>query len=212
MGSTSTSLKYRKTLSIIALAMAVNMMSGLNLHAADKGNNYMLRGIGANTCTVYLDVLASEDPVQLRPYLSWIEGYISAVNRYQPETYDATPIVSIAVTAAIVNGMCEQFPDQRVERALVLLINFFKRYRVKEASQLIEVTIGDNTAVVRQATLRWMQEELAKRGHYSGPIDGAFTTPTRKSIGAFQKANDLPPTMIPDEVTVMELITLDRTE
>jgi len=58
--------------------------------AADASDRFSVRGLGATTCSKYLEQrnLNVDDSVQ---YAHWLTGFLTAYNWLQPDTYDIAP-------------------------------------------------------------------------------------------------------------------------
>ena len=76
--------------------------------ASDPAGNYIVRGIGARPCSDYLKAVG-QSPEAVSPYLSWMEGYLTGINRLQPETFDVSPVTSAAVVAQLVVNTTDRF-------------------------------------------------------------------------------------------------------
>jgi hypothetical protein len=76
----STPSKPAKLSLCLALSLALSVLTTSHSFAVDGTGGYGLRGVGAQSCQRYLDILEVQDPVQLRPFISWMDGYISGIN------------------------------------------------------------------------------------------------------------------------------------
>ncbi|MFN3231007.1 MAG: peptidoglycan-binding domain-containing protein [Alphaproteobacteria bacterium] len=176
--------------------------------AADADSNYIVRGYGGQPCQAYLTAVTSSIE-EVQPYLVWMEGYISGVNRLQTETFDASPIIPSADMGQLVATLCQQSPDAQFERAVLALLELFKPYRIREQSQLIEMTVGDTSGAIRQETMRWMQEKMIEKGFFTATPDGRFGPDTQLALRAYQRARELPVTGVPDGETIVNFIRED---
>jgi peptidoglycan hydrolase-like protein with peptidoglycan-binding domain len=50
-----------------------------------------------------------------------------------------------------------------------------------------------------------VEKELVKNGYKPGSVDGVYTTETGSALRAYQKANNLEPSGLPDQRTLFEL-------
>jgi len=193
----------------MAAALCLTASFATGVAQADDGNgNYILRGVGAQSCKSFVEA-EQTSPEAVSPYVNWMEGYISGLNRFQHETFDAAPVIASSNVGALVRNLCSVEPDIRFETAIARLMAFFKPYRIQNQSQLIEMTVGDASAAVRQETLRWMQEKLTEKGLFSGDINGLFGSDTRSALSAYQQAQGLNVTGVPDTRTIMRFIQED---
>lgn len=173
--------------------------------AGDANGNYIVRGIGARACADYLKA-ADTSPGEVRPYLFWMEGYLSGLNRLQPQTVDVSPVVDTAPIGLIVKNYCQTNPQLKFETAIARIMKYLSPYRIEAQSQMVQVTLGDATAAIRQSTLKWMQGQLQAQGLMKAAPDGLFGAPTREALVAYQKANKLKETGVPDVDTLTLMI------
>ncbi|MBI1180331.1 MAG: hypothetical protein GC201_07215 [Alphaproteobacteria bacterium] len=89
------------------------------------------------------------------------------------------------------------------ETAIGKLTVVLRPYKINQESQLVEITVGDANAAVRQATLKWVQKKLKERGLFKGEPDGLYGTSTREALTAFQKQMKIPETGVPDDRTLL---------
>ncbi|MEN3975876.1 peptidoglycan-binding domain-containing protein [Emcibacter sp. SYSU 3D8] len=191
---------------VLALAaMAFTGTVSLDAHAADSKGNYIVRGIGARPCSDYMAAVG-KSATDVMPYMSWMEGYLTGINRLQAQTFDVSPVTEAAIVGQMVRNYCTTQPTLRFETAVAQLMNFFAPYKVTAQSQLVEVTVGDARAALRQSTLKWMQEKLKAQGQFTGTPDGLYGNTTKTALIAFQKAAKIPETGVPDARTLVQFI------
>jgi hypothetical protein len=163
-----------------------------------------VRGAGAQTCATYTTILEEQRP-ETSLFLAWIEGYITGHNRLAEDTFDILPLLSPGEVAVLVRNVCRNDPDLRIETALARLLNMFAPYRVRRASEIMTVTIGDKTVSIRGETLRQAQEKLHEKGHYRMAPDGIFGPGTQAALRRYQEAEGLQQTGVPDADTLVRL-------
>jgi len=188
-----------------AAALVIAGMATEGAHASDPKGNYIVRGIGARPCSDYMAAVG-KSAQDVMPYVSWMEGYLTGINRLQPQTFDVSPVTEAAIIGQMVRNYCTTQPTLRFETAVAQLMNFFGPYKVAEQSQLVEVTIGDARAALRQSTLKWMQEKMKAQGQFTGTPDGLYGATTKTALLAFQKAASIPETGVPDARTLVAFI------
>ncbi len=190
------------------LAMAV-LAAGLPLTApamaSDAKGNYAIRGVGSQDCQTLLQQLAKDPNGQL-PIASWMLGYMTAVNRYEPTTFDISPVSDVRALTTIVLAMCQKNPKARLETVLNELLRALARARVKADSPLIEMKSGETTASVRQEVLLNVQQRLNQRGLLKAKADGNYGPQTEAALKEYQKAEKLPVTGVADAPTVLRML------
>ena len=173
--------------------------------ASDVNGNYAVVGAGAQSCASFKQAAADGGP-QLINYISWLQGYISHLNRSTPETYDVIPVSEPVAFANLVLRVCAQDDKQSFELAALKTVNVFAPLRVQTESPLVQITWNEKQLSVRQETIKTVQAKLKERGLYDSAVDGTFGPKTAESIIAFQKSKGLPETGLPDGITLANLL------
>jgi len=88
--------------------LAATLMS-LEARAADSGGQFAVKGIGGNTCEGFITA-KSESSDAYWMFLGWLDGYMTGINQYSPETYDITPWQSQNLLAALFKKFCAKNP------------------------------------------------------------------------------------------------------
>lgn len=81
--------------------------------AADSKGQFGIRGAGLVSCAVYVRERKARSAVY-DVVAGWMDGYITGVNQYAHNTYDAASFESTELFAALVNDYCKQHPDKIV--------------------------------------------------------------------------------------------------
>ncbi|MFN3231005.1 MAG: peptidoglycan-binding domain-containing protein [Alphaproteobacteria bacterium] len=173
--------------------------------AADRLGNYVVRGVGIKSCVDYLEAeQTSAEAVQ--PYVWWIEGYVSSLNRLMPDTADSSPIRDLAIVAILTRNICRGDPSLRMETALGRLMRFFEPYRLTRLGPVITVDHpGGGTVEVYEETLVWVQQTLADQDLYDGAADGQYRDSLRQALASYQEQRGLPVNGLPDAQTLQAL-------
>jgi len=173
--------------------------------SADNNNKYSLSGVGIRSCNQYINAISSNKD-QLRAFADWIEGYISAYNRFNKATFDAVPITDRVGILTFVRNVCKNNRKMSVANALNGTLIALNPYRLQKESKLIIAQNGKHRATVRQETLARAQLELQKRGLYKSTIDGLYGNNTRDAFLKYQKSAGIPQSGVPDALTLMPLL------
>ena len=161
--------------------------------------------IGVVNCSTYLQAKARKSPA-ISNYISFIEGYLTAANRYEPNTFDLTPWHNSVAFGLILNQHCRSNAADTLTQVSQKLVKSMMPLRLTEPSRLMEVKEGSNRTVVYEAILKRAQDGLAQKGLYKGPSDGQFTPQTKSALQSFQKSAKLDPTGLPDPATLWVLL------
>lgn len=189
---------------VIALLMAPFVA-----HAADKDGNFRIKDFGTESCQRYVAEKSNDSAVY---YLSrsWLNGYLTAYNHKIPGTYDAAGDFGIDALAAWLEAYCKANPQSDFITATTALITVLEPVRLQKNPQTIEATAQNQTIRIAQETMQRVQQALKDRGHYQGATDGLFGARTQTALEAFQRAEGLTVTGLPDQVTLLRLILAGR--
>lgn len=181
-------------------------MIPLCLLAATDSGKYAIRGAGLVDCQTYLD----EQQKQSKAYLmigGWLDGYITGVNQYANDTYDATSFESTELFAELIENHCKKNPKDRLFPVVNSIINQRWESRVTKESPLVGIELGERNVRIYRETLERIQTRLAEKGYYELPATGQFDVNTIKAIAAFQETLDgYEATGFPDQATLWALL------
>lgn len=190
----------RYTLIVTVVLISTNAIS------ASKNGQYSVSGLGASSCSQFLNVSKSNDVRAIIEYANWLEGYITAYNYLSKDTFEALPIADrIGLLTFIRNG-CANAPKTRISDMVLDLLESFEPYRLRTHSELIVAEHNGKRITVRRETLARAQMELQKKGLYTSTIDGLYGKGTRSALLSYQKSNNLAQTGLPDGGTLIPLL------
>jgi hypothetical protein len=172
--------------------------------AADSKGQFAMKGAGFLSCQVFAAEREKRSDVY---YLigGWIEGFVTAHNRYATDTFDITAFESTEMLLTVMQNHCKDHPDDRLFPVLNSMLLQLQPDRLKSESERVTVTSGERKALLYVETIRRIQENLKKRGLYKGAVDGKFTGPSEAALMAFQSDAGLEKTGFPDQVTLWRL-------
>ena len=173
--------------------------------AADKDGRFSVRGLGSAKCSELTLAIENKDSASIQLYGSWFLGYLSASNRLISQTFDAIPATSVNDVIGVVAVLCRRTPDALVETATYQALEALNAVRLRQDSPLLTMQDGARSLKIRQEALMFVQTELASAKLYKGPADGKPSPELARSIRAFQKAQKLPETGLPDMDVILRL-------
>ncbi len=138
-------------------------------------------------------------------FAGWIDGYLTAMNRLQPDTFALAPWMSVELVAGLVARHCDENPELRFGDAVQGMVRALEPDRLTARSDLLTLRAGGIALVVHREIVHRAEAALAEVGHDPGPIDGTYDQATHAALQAFQQAHDLPPTGLPDQATLLTL-------
>ena len=173
--------------------------------AASKDGKFAVEGPGQASCERILHA-KEVDANEFARYLGFMEGYISAANRYEPNTFDLTPWHTSQALTLILTKHCETHPKAVLGVVMQEFVVAMMPVRLASYSPREKIADGANHAEVYEAIIKRSQEMLAKRGLYTGPADGQYSPAMGDAIRTFQETAHLDATGVPDTATLWVLL------
>lgn len=173
--------------------------------AADESGEFALKGAGFLTCKTYVDERQKRSNIY---YMigGWLEGFVSAHNKYAAETYDVTSFESLELLLLIIDNHCKSSPQDQLYPVINSIIAKLHPDRLKHNSPMVEIAEGERKTALHRETISRIQAELARLGLYHAEVDGRFTDATRSAIIAFQSDIGFEKTGFPDQATLWRLL------
>ncbi len=184
--------------------LAATLIS-LEARAADTGGQFAVEGVGRSTCEGFITA-KSESSDAYWMFLGWLDGYITGINQYLPETYDITPWQSQNLVAALIERFGETNPEANFFAVANGMIVELRDDRLRESSAPVVAKVGERSIGVYRETLRRAQVQLKEGGHYQGEVDGLFGPNTQRALESYQKRVGLTVTGLPDQATLLKLL------
>lgn len=172
--------------------------------ARDDEGRFAIKGVGVASCGQFV----REAPRNSRAYeafLNWIDGYTTATNAFAPQTFDVASWESADLIGEVIRTNCERQLDEQFAIVAARVIAQIAETRVTSASDLVPVKSDGESILIYKSTLMKVQERLTEQGLYAGYVDGNYREGTRNALTAFQELEGLPPSGIPDQVTLWKL-------
>ena len=189
-----------------AVAAVLAGMTAAPALAADENNHFAVRGAGIASCTQFLESREARSE-QYFQFGGWMNGFLSAVNRYEDDTYDVVPWQSADSLASALANYCSQNPDQSFHGAMVLMIQTLRPDRLTHRSDMLTIEVDGSERPIRlyQASLEQVMARLGQAGYEVGTADSEFDDQDRQALADFQLAEGLPVTGLPDQATLLRL-------
>lgn len=188
---------------VVGLACAVPLCEA---QAQESARQFAVEGSGMVTCARFVAARADMTSPDYQRMLGFIEGYLSAANLYEPDTFDLTPWHNAMALDMIVENHCSQHPEDRLVGVTQRMVVGLRPYRVARFSPMLEVGDGQNRTFIYETILRRSQAALRLRGHYAGSEDGTYTPAVRQAFRDFQRSIGLEATGVPDPATLWKLL------
>lgn len=117
-GSSNSCIGARPRIATLGLALLLCGLVAGPAAAADKQGNFNIRGAGTVSCAIYVNAT----PRQKKHAETWWAGYLSAMNRATPNTYDILGNVKTAAATRWLHAWCEKNPKRRFAEAVHALL------------------------------------------------------------------------------------------
>ena len=173
--------------------------------AGTADGKFAVEDAGRTTCAAYERARAAHSESYGR-YIGFVEGYVTAANRYEANTFDLTPWHNPQAFALILNRHCKDHPQDTLVMSVQRLVVAMKPLRLTGYSPMVRVNNAGRRVEVYQATLQQAQHRLKTRGLYAGPEDGRFSPEVKAGLERFQRSVKLDPTGVPDPATLWVLL------
>lgn len=191
---------------LTAAALLGPQVSPAAAQPANAARQFAVEGAGRLDCKAFTASRAEKGSAEYQRLIGFVEGYLSAANRYEPNTFDLSPWHNAAAFDLILDKHCKSNPADPLVVVVQKMVSALRPVRVAEFSPLVEVGSGENRAFVYEIILRRTQSALRARGLYAGAEDGKYSPQMRDALLAFQKKSDLYQTGVPDPATLWTLL------
>ncbi|MGB3471880.1 MAG: peptidoglycan-binding domain-containing protein [Erythrobacter sp.] len=199
----------RRRLQVAGAMMLVVLISYLfgavAARADTTDHQFAVEGAGRASCATYTEA-RTNNPQQAARYLGFIEGYLTAANRYEPNTFDLTPWHTPEALALILDQHCKQAASDGLAMVAQRLVVAMMPHRLASESEMIEVREGDKSVLVYEKIIRRAQNQLARRGLFAGERDGKDSPEFRAAVSRFQQLAKLDQSGVPDVATLWVLL------
>lgn len=182
-----------------------------NVGAADREGRFAFEGAGLGTCQQFISN-RDKNSTDFFLYAGWIDGYVTGLNRFMPETYDLAPWQTTEVLVAMVASYCSQNPEANFAGAVERLGAHLKTERLVRREELIQVSYQDRTVLIYPSVLDRVKKALLSQGLLKGPLGKGFDEPTALALMEFQRRHKLEVNGLPTHVSLTRLFASDGKE
>lgn len=174
--------------------------------AADADGQFAIKGGGQQPCASFLTAWDSRNS-DLSLYAGWIDGYVTGLNQFTDNTYDLAPWQATETLLGLTQSVCAQAPEgTRFMDAFFQVVRLITPSRVTEQSPVIALVHEGQSTLAYGAVIERMKTRLRDLGHGDGlTVNAAFDPATAAAVSAFQTAEGLPATGLPDQRTLFQL-------
>lgn len=191
---------------------AILAVVGTTSTAADKSGEFAIKGAGLQSCSTFVqayDTQSSDLPL----YYGWADGFVTAMNQFRADTFDAAPWQTTNTLIGLMRELCAaQTSNQRVVDVFNALLRDFRPLALTEGSGVQALRVEDRTVVIYEAVVQRLETVLAQKGFETGEIDGQFDDTSANAVRAFQAEMSIPVTGVPDQKTLFALFVRNASQ
>ncbi len=173
--------------------------------ASEPAYSFAVKGAGRVSCARFLEE-RSKRSAAYRLFGGWRNGYLSAIKFLDKDTFDIAPWQRTDTLAAALASYCTKFPREPFYAAVIRMERSLRPARLQEPSKTLELEHDGKPLLIYVAMLKRAQTVLREAGHFKGESHGLFDSATQASLKAFQRAQSLKETGMPDQVTLYRLL------
>ncbi|QDP18499.1 peptidoglycan-binding domain-containing protein [Sphingomonas xanthus] len=193
---------YKRAWNGVLLVSVVAMASQAS--AGTKNGRFAIEGIGGAPCRQFVAESKAKSTVFHR-MVGYTEGYLTASNVYEPNTFDLSPWHDTASLLIALDRHCQKNPNDLLATSIQKIAAALYPTRLSSESPRITITDGKQSMRVYVAVLQQAQNKLKARGLYGGPADGKYSPEVKAALMKYQQSAKLNPTGLPDPLTLWGL-------
>lgn len=163
-------------------------------------------GIGSRTCAAVLEA-RENDRATYFAFASWVNGFVTAANGHDPDTFDLTPWQTPEYVMAQISRSCDGNADATLAEATSAYIRFLTPSRLTEPTPLVAIGNDDVRTFVYLEVLTQLRDKIEQAGFLTGlePPE-AYGASFQKAVMDYQRANGLRVTGLPDTATLAHVL------
>ncbi len=173
-------------------------------YAADDDGKFAAKGAARKSCA---DFVQAQQTKSRDYYLfgGWLEGYITAYNQFQKDTYDITPWQTTELLLALTAHHCKDNPNTRLLNVTSGLIKTLTPLRLSKESPVVKLNIADHDSYYYSEVIKMVKSRLKQLGVYQGDITSdTYAAAEITAMRAFQLRAGIRGTGIPDQQTLVQ--------
>lgn len=186
------------------LIAAMCLLINSELFAADADGRFAAKGAGRKTCSEFITAHDSKSR-EYYLYGGWLEGYISAYNGFQDDSYDITPWQTTELMLLLLKHHCGKNPESRFLTAVNSFFKLIFADRLVKENPLVKISVNNTESYYYSEILIRAKTRLQKMGFLQGEVDDDFDDQDVAAFAAYQKTFGLKETGIPDQYTLANL-------
>lgn len=174
-------------------------------HAADTQGLYAIKGAGITSCGSFVQAAQAKNNLYFA-YGGWLEGYLTAYNRAQRDTFDLAPWQSTALLLKVTESFCKRSSDMKFHQAVDIVLKELQPQRTSESTGYVKLGTSEQPVVLQKEVIARIQKALLQKGFLTSvAVLGDYDDATSDALKAFQKSMQHTETGVPEQSTLFEL-------
>ena len=134
--------------------------------AADvnSAEQFAVEGSGRISCTQFNQAYLNQESAEYQRIIGFVDGYLTAANRYEPNTFDLSPWHNGVAFGLILNKHCSDHPEDTLVSTRQLMGTSVLPIRLAKLLLLVELGYNQYRTVVYDAIIRRAKVVLKLRG------------------------------------------------
>ncbi|MFQ5347222.1 MAG: peptidoglycan-binding protein [Rhodothalassiaceae bacterium] len=174
--------------------------------AADKDGRFAVEGGGVQPCSDFL-AAAEKKGERFSYYLGWMQGYMTGLNRSEPDTFDLTPWQDGRLMALALRTFCKKQPETLLAHAVEYVALAMRDLRLRSAAPTVQAGAGRDAITLYAPVVKEIEQRLADLGYFRRTPDESFDGDTGIALRAFQRETGIEVTGRPDQTTLYALFS-----
>ena len=145
-------------------------------------------------------------------FIGWVEGYLTATNRYAADTFDVAPWQTAELYGVIINDHCEKNPDERLYTVVMKMVTTLSDTRMKTPSEQVSLSVKGRGFTLYTEVVRRIKDALKQQGLYRGQVNETWDQDTQLAVAGYQAVVGLQDTGLPDPLTLWLLFSPQKTQ
>lgn len=195
---------------LFAMATALAASMATPAQAADGSGRFSVRGAGSLRCDAVAAAFSGKDQQRTGDIVNWLMGYTTAWNRLNAGTFDALPGADGRDLAGVALALCRANPAVNLETAAGSGLRLLAPLQATRDGPLVSFAGSAGPAArtiqLHAETVRVIERKLKVLGRYSAAESGSASPALTAALKAFQTAQQLNPTGLPDMPTLIRLM------
>ncbi len=180
-------------------------LTAATAYAAEENRKFGIKGGGLQTCGKFMDAMETGS-TEVALYGGWIEGFITAQNQHNEDTYDIAPWQTTNTLLELTKSLCNQArPDTRFIDTFAGVFRILFPARLQSESAVVGISNGEARSIAYVEVLNRVQQALRDDGYEIADNTGGVDQAPIRQLMDYQRKNGLVATGLPDQPTLFAM-------